>query len=207
MVVRLRGRALRSRCCLARHRARGPDPAQDIAGMASCDEHLCAMKLTADFIHPHEHPCGIDGSRFRWPENECYTDWDELASPRRRKSRTWNSCTVTAWRWICRSSALQMRRRVGGAARTPDELRAWLIYVNDDDRCPCRHGMESARPPGWGQRGRRMGADYRRTRTVRITGRCGERATGSCCRTHGATMTRWQHFYTPSGSAAALRGR
>lgn len=56
-----------------------PDPAQDIAGMASCDEHLCAMKLTADFIHPHEHPCGIDGSRFRWPENECYTDWDELA--------------------------------------------------------------------------------------------------------------------------------
>jgi hypothetical protein len=35
------------------------------------------MALTTDFMHPQQHPCGIPGSRFRWPENECYTDWDE----------------------------------------------------------------------------------------------------------------------------------
>ena len=54
------------------------DPAQRIiAMMSSCDDHLPQMKLTADFTHPLRHPCCIPGSRFRWPENECYTDWDE----------------------------------------------------------------------------------------------------------------------------------
>jgi len=47
------------------------------AGMASCDEHLPHMKLSADYVHPHQHPCGVPGSMFRWPENECYLDWDE----------------------------------------------------------------------------------------------------------------------------------
>ena len=50
-----------------------------VAMMASCDDHLPHMKLSADFTHPLKHPCGIPGSSFRWPENECYTDWDEAA--------------------------------------------------------------------------------------------------------------------------------
>lgn len=54
------------------------DPAERIvAMMSSCDDHLPHMKLTADFAHPLKHPCGIPGSSFRWPENECYTDWDD----------------------------------------------------------------------------------------------------------------------------------
>ena len=48
-----------------------------VSMMSSCDDHLRFMKLTADFTHPHRHPCAIPGSLFRWPENECYTDWDE----------------------------------------------------------------------------------------------------------------------------------
>ena len=56
------------------------DPCEHIvAMMGSCDDHLPQMKLTADFVHPHKHPCGIPGSEFRWPENECFTDWDEAA--------------------------------------------------------------------------------------------------------------------------------
>ena len=47
------------------------------AMMESCDEHLPYMKLSADYVHPLQHPCGIPGSKFRWPENECYTEWDE----------------------------------------------------------------------------------------------------------------------------------
>ena len=53
------------------------DPAEHIAAMMeSCDDHLPQMKLSADYVHPITHPCCIPGSRFRWPENECYTDWD-----------------------------------------------------------------------------------------------------------------------------------
>lgn len=56
------------------------DPAEHIVAMMTCcDGHLRYMKLTADFVHPLEHPCGIPGSRFRWPENECFTDWDETS--------------------------------------------------------------------------------------------------------------------------------
>jgi hypothetical protein len=57
------------------------DPCERIvAMMSSCDEHLPQMKLSgADYVHRLKHPCGIDGSKFRWPENECYTDWDERA--------------------------------------------------------------------------------------------------------------------------------
>lgn len=56
------------------------DPAERIvAMMSSCDRHLRKMKLSADFVHLMRHPCAIPGSRFRWPENECYTDWDEAA--------------------------------------------------------------------------------------------------------------------------------
>lgn len=50
-----------------------------VATMESCDEHLDRMKLTADYIHRLQHPCGIDGSMFRWPENYCYTAWDEAS--------------------------------------------------------------------------------------------------------------------------------
>lgn len=49
----------------------------DMLAMECCDEHLPVMKQVADYVHPLEHPCGIPGSVFRWPENECYTDWDE----------------------------------------------------------------------------------------------------------------------------------
>jgi hypothetical protein len=57
------------------------DACEDVElAMSSCDEHLPAMKASsADFIHRLKHPCGIDGSKFRWPENYCYTDWDEQA--------------------------------------------------------------------------------------------------------------------------------
>ena len=54
------------------------DPAECIVAMMTCcDEHVGRMRLTADYVHPLKHPCGIPGSNFRWPENECYTDWDE----------------------------------------------------------------------------------------------------------------------------------
>lgn len=56
------------------------DPvAHIVAMMECCDEHLARMKLTADFVHRLKHPCGIPGSQFRWPENECFTDWDAQA--------------------------------------------------------------------------------------------------------------------------------
>lgn len=48
-----------------------------VAMMACCDEHLPEMKLSCDYVHALIHPCGIPGSMFRWPENECYTEWDE----------------------------------------------------------------------------------------------------------------------------------
>lgn len=47
------------------------------AMMSSCDEHLLAMKLSADYVHRHQHPCGVPSSEFLWPENECVLDWDE----------------------------------------------------------------------------------------------------------------------------------
>ena len=56
------------------------DPAENILAMMNCcDEHLPYMKLSADYVHPLKHPCGIPGSSFRWPENYCYTEWDESA--------------------------------------------------------------------------------------------------------------------------------
>ena len=56
------------------------DPAKRIAAMmTSCGDHVRYMRLSADFVHPLQHPCCIPGSSFRWPENECYTDWDESA--------------------------------------------------------------------------------------------------------------------------------
>ncbi|SRR5258708_11187701 len=56
------------------------DPVQKIIAMMwCCDEHLHRMKLTADYVHEVKHPCGIPGSQFRWPENYCFTDWDEQA--------------------------------------------------------------------------------------------------------------------------------
>jgi hypothetical protein len=56
------------------------DPCEHIAAMMSCcDDHLPQMKLTADYAHRLRHPCAIPGSFFRWPENECYTEWDETA--------------------------------------------------------------------------------------------------------------------------------
>lgn len=54
------------------------DASEQVAVMMSCcDEHLPQMKLSADYVHPHKHPCSVPGSRFRWPGNECYLDWDD----------------------------------------------------------------------------------------------------------------------------------
>lgn len=51
----------------------------DLIAMESCDEHVAIMRELCDYVHSLEHPCGIPGSKFRWPENECYADWDEQA--------------------------------------------------------------------------------------------------------------------------------
>ena len=48
-----------------------------VEAMMCCDAHLAVMAAIAHYVHPLVHPCGIPGSLFRWPENECYTDWDE----------------------------------------------------------------------------------------------------------------------------------
>ena len=48
-----------------------------VATMESCDEHLPQLEQASDYVHPLQHPCGIPGSRFRWPENECFIEWDE----------------------------------------------------------------------------------------------------------------------------------
>jgi hypothetical protein len=57
-----------------------PDPGEQAApAMSVCDEHLPPMQLLADYVHPFKDPCGTPGSSFRWPENECYIDWDEAA--------------------------------------------------------------------------------------------------------------------------------
>ena len=48
-----------------------------VAKMSSCDEHLPLMRLSANYVHPVQHPCKVPGSWFRWPENECFTEWDE----------------------------------------------------------------------------------------------------------------------------------
>ena len=47
------------------------------AMMECCDEHLPFIKRVSDYVHPLKHPCGIPGSKFRWPKNECYTEWSE----------------------------------------------------------------------------------------------------------------------------------
>jgi hypothetical protein len=45
----------------------------DIRGMmACCDVHLPVMKLSANWVHAIDTPCGLPDSCFRWPENECY---------------------------------------------------------------------------------------------------------------------------------------
>ena len=51
----------------------------DLLAMESCDEHMPVMAQLAHYVHPLVHPCGVPGSLFRWPENECYTEWDEHA--------------------------------------------------------------------------------------------------------------------------------
>lgn len=51
----------------------------DLLAMGSCDEHKPIIDQLCEYIHAHVHPCSIPGSMFRWPENECYLDWDELA--------------------------------------------------------------------------------------------------------------------------------
>jgi hypothetical protein len=53
------------------------DEAGELQSMGCCDAHLPIMKAVSDYVHRHQHPCGIPGSMFRWPENYCYTDWDE----------------------------------------------------------------------------------------------------------------------------------
>lgn len=51
----------------------------DIIAVSSCDLHQDVITDICEYVHPHVHPCGIDGAIFRWPENECFIDWDENA--------------------------------------------------------------------------------------------------------------------------------
>lgn len=45
----------------------------DIAFMtACCDGHLPVMKLSAEYTHAMDSPCGLPGSKFVWPENHCF---------------------------------------------------------------------------------------------------------------------------------------
>jgi hypothetical protein len=48
--------------------------------MASCDTHEPRMAACADYVHAMASPCGVAGSRFRWPENECYVEWGDEAA-------------------------------------------------------------------------------------------------------------------------------
>ena len=45
----------------------------DVVPMECCDEHKPIVEALCDYVHP----CGIPGSLFRWPENECITEWSE----------------------------------------------------------------------------------------------------------------------------------
>jgi hypothetical protein len=55
-------------------------PCENIVAMMNCcGEHRPFMEMSADYVHPLKHPCGLPGSVFRWPENECYMEWDESA--------------------------------------------------------------------------------------------------------------------------------
>lgn len=47
-----------------------------VAMRASCDDHLVYMGKHADWVHPMKSVCGLPGSRFRWPKNECYIRLD-----------------------------------------------------------------------------------------------------------------------------------
>jgi hypothetical protein len=49
----------------------------EMLSMECCDEHKPSMEALCDYVHQLTHPCGIPGSMFRWPENECYTEWFE----------------------------------------------------------------------------------------------------------------------------------
>ena len=51
----------------------------DLIAMEACDEHAQVIRELCDYVHPLVHPCCIPGALFRWPENECFTDWDERA--------------------------------------------------------------------------------------------------------------------------------
>ena len=44
--------------------------------MASCGGHLSNMRARVDWIHAMQSACGLAGSRFMWPENVCYVEWD-----------------------------------------------------------------------------------------------------------------------------------
>lgn len=56
-----------------------PDGAHIESMSASCDAHRPTMAADCDYVHPMDSPCGVTGSRFRWPENECYLEWGEIA--------------------------------------------------------------------------------------------------------------------------------
>lgn len=59
------------------HGFRLTEDGKEIASMmASCDDHLIDMGKRTDYRHPMKSACGLPGSRFKWPENECYLDFD-----------------------------------------------------------------------------------------------------------------------------------
>lgn len=55
-----------------------PDGLSIESMMAACVTHKPKMAARCDYVHPMDSPCGVAGSRFRWPENECYVEWDEF---------------------------------------------------------------------------------------------------------------------------------
>jgi hypothetical protein len=42
-----------------------------VAVIASCDDHREVMALSATYVHEMDSACGLPGSIFVWPENEC----------------------------------------------------------------------------------------------------------------------------------------
>jgi len=44
---------------------------EPIQVMSSCDEHRPIMDLSADYVHEMGSACGLPGSYFIWPDNEC----------------------------------------------------------------------------------------------------------------------------------------
>ena len=45
--------------------------------MSSCAAHGHRLEANAHWVHPFGEHCGRVGSKFRWPQNECYMESTE----------------------------------------------------------------------------------------------------------------------------------